>query len=496
MSNPTEFSHRFLLFAGTTEGRLAAEYLAALEQVFTRVCVATSYGKDLMLESIENQNGMEKLQKKQAGSPHFSCSDERIAEDGMEQLIREQMPDLVIDATHPYAKEVTENIQEACNATHTRYLRVLREEGMSPADSDCISVPDLSAAVEFLSSTEGNILAATGSKELAVYARIPQYQHRVFPRVLPLEGVVEKCISLGFSPKNLICMQGPFSEALNTALLCQIQANFLVTKDSGDTGGFSEKLSAARKANCRMVVVQRPKQPDGVSLSQLFQLLSEEFGLPQAAPSHVILPVEEPQLPPEDLQPLLEEPQMGTLESEKLEQSKLEAFTSEIREEPQTQQFLALPKETDHFPLFVRLKDKSVLVVGGGRIALRRINTLLLFADRVQVIAEQPSQELLSLVKKQGSRLRLQSRSYQEGDCADMELVVAATDRRQVNHKIFRECRNLNIPVNVADCPKECSFYFPGVVKDGSLVIGVTAGGTDHSLAAKTVRTIRETLAT
>lgn len=451
MSSPTEFTHRFLLFAGTTEGRLAAEYLATLEQVLTRVCVATSYGKDLMLE------GIQKLQAEKAGSPHFSCSDKRIAEDGMEQLIREQKPDLVIDATHPYAKEVTENIQEACKATDTRYLRVLREEGMSSSDSDCISTPDLSAAVEFLSSTEGNILAATGSKELAVYARIPQYQHRVFPRVLPLEGVVEKCISLGFSPKNLICMQGPFTEAFNTALLCQIQAKFLVTKDSGDTGGFAEKLSAARKANCRVVVVQRPKQPDGVSLSQLFRLLSEEFGLPQAAPNHGTPP--------------LEEPPFATLSSH-----------------------LALPEETHRFPLFVSIQDKRILVVGGGRIALRRINTLLLFADRVQVIAEKPSQELLSLAKEMGARLRLESRSYREGDCADAEMAVAATDNRQVNHKIFQECNAQNIPVNVADCPKECSFYFPGVVKQGSLVIGVTAGGTDHSLAAKTVQKIRENL--
>lgn len=443
MSSSPKFSYRFLLFAGTTEGRLVAEYLSTLEQVSTRVCVATSYGKDLMLE------GIQALHAEKAGSSHFSCSDERIAEEEMEQLIREQKPDLVIDATHPYAKEVTENIQAACKATDTRYLRVLREEGMSSSDSDCISVPDLSAAMEFLSSTEGNILAATGSKELAVYTGIPHYQHRVFPRVLPLEGVVEKCISLGFSPKNLICMQGPFTEAFNTALLCQIQAKFLVTKDSGDTGGFAEKLSAARKAHCRIVVVQRPKQPDGVSLPQLFQLLEQEFGLPQAKASQRILPIETPQVPQD---------------------------------------------ATCRFPLFVSIKDKRILVVGGGRIALRRINTLLLFADRVEVIAEKPSQELLTLAKEMGSRLSLQSRPYQSGDCSDAEMAVAATDNRQVNHKIFQECSAQNIPVNVADCPKECSFYFPGVVKQGSLVIGVTAGGTDHRLAAKTVRTIRETL--
>lgn len=110
----------------------------------------------------------------------------------------------------------------------------------------------------FLPKKEGRIFAATGSKELSAYQVIPDYQDRVVARVLSTPEAVSECAMLGFSGKNLICMQGPFTEDLNVAMLRQAQASWMVTKESGKAGGFLEKLRAAKKAGAKLVVIKRP----------------------------------------------------------------------------------------------------------------------------------------------------------------------------------------------------------------------------------------------
>lgn len=92
-------------------------------------------------------------------------------------------------------------------------------------------------------------------------------------------SVVEQCIALGFQGKHLICMQGPFTVELNQAILKQINANYMVTKDSGSNGGLDEKLEAARKANVIPIVIGRPTKETGYSLEQLIQKLVQDFTL-------------------------------------------------------------------------------------------------------------------------------------------------------------------------------------------------------------------------
>ena len=85
--------------------------------------------------------------------------------------------------------------------------------------------------MEYLNSTEGNILLTTGSKELASYCGIRDRQNRVFARVLPLTKVVEQVEGLGYKGSRLICMQGPFSEEMNLAMINMLDIKFLVTKN-------------------------------------------------------------------------------------------------------------------------------------------------------------------------------------------------------------------------------------------------------------------------
>lgn len=234
---------KILLFAGTTEGRNLAEFLEK-NQIPTEVCVATQYGETLLEEG--------KYLHVHAG---------RLDETEMEQQIQKQQITLVIDATHPYAVIVSQNIRRACSRTGTEYIRLARKETdafWKQEMEDVTEVASVAEAAAFLAKKEGRIFAATGSKELSAYQVIPDYQDRVVARVLSTPEAVSECAMLGFSGKNLICMQGPFTEDLNVAMLRQAQASWMVTKESGKAGGFLEKLRAAKKAGAKLVVIKRP----------------------------------------------------------------------------------------------------------------------------------------------------------------------------------------------------------------------------------------------
>lgn len=269
-----EIRRNIVLFAGTTEGRLLAEYLQELHQPFV-ICVATGYGRDL-LEDI--------CRPDQAGCMEIRQGRLDVTE--MEQMFDELGPELVIDVTHPYAVEVSRNIRLACAGRKgLRLMRCLRESGAGDSrpgtdgvhmpDAGVIHMPDVEAAVTWLSSVTGNILVTTGSKELSSYTRIRDYGQRIYARVLPSEEAVAQCRSLGFEGRHIIAMQGPFSEEMNLAQLREYGCAYLVTKDGGAAGGFSEKIKAARRAGAAAVVIDRPGSGEGLSLDEIKGQLKE-----------------------------------------------------------------------------------------------------------------------------------------------------------------------------------------------------------------------------
>ena len=170
----------------------------------------------------------------------------------MEALLRGA--DLCIDATHPYATAVTANIRAASEAAGVPYRRLLRRPSVLPEGS--ITAANAPEAAKRLVETEGNILLATGAKELSAFA--PLGGGRLYPRVLPLRESLEACEAAGIPHRNIIAMQGPFSLALNLALMRQFDIRYLVTKDGGTAGGFGEKAEAARQAGATLVVIRRP----------------------------------------------------------------------------------------------------------------------------------------------------------------------------------------------------------------------------------------------
>ena len=147
--------YKVLLFGGTVEGRTVAEYLNE-NKIPSMVCVATEYGESLLPQG-----------------EYLELSHERLDEKQMEERMLQMENGLVIDATHPYAQVVTENIETACERTGTAYLRVVRQESRRLEEEETITyVKSIREAVEYLEKTSGNILVTTGSKELSAYTAL------------------------------------------------------------------------------------------------------------------------------------------------------------------------------------------------------------------------------------------------------------------------------------------------------------------------------------
>ena len=274
-----------LIFAGTTEGRTLAEYASA-HSVRCFVSVATDYGKSLIehLEDITLLTG-------------------RMDEEEMERFIEENDIRLVRDATHPFAREVTENIRSACEKARirleeVRYVRCIRPFEKRPSSGQSAEISEtedrvaggertqgeriiytesVQEAVEYLKKTTGNILIATGSKELHLYTEIENYRERCFARVLSTEPAVRESVRLGFEGSHLFAMQGPFAQDLNLALLRQTKAAYFVTKETGKAGGFDEKAEAAEMAGAVLVVIGRPDET-GESVEAVEEMIKEYAG--------------------------------------------------------------------------------------------------------------------------------------------------------------------------------------------------------------------------
>ena len=249
---------KICIFGGTTEGRKLAEFLSG-QPCDVMVCVATDYGQTLLPEA-----------------EHVSVSARRLPVGEIVSLLTEHRFDLVIDATHPYAQSITKSIARACRETGTLRWRLLR--GASGVSPELTYVETVSDAAAFLSETEGNILLTTGSKELAGFSQLPGFSERVWARVLPLQSSLDACAQAGLPASHIFAMQGPFSEAMNAAMLRTIGAQYLVTKDGGAPGGFEEKESAAKSAGARLVVIGRPPEEEGLSLSKTISALCTRFG--------------------------------------------------------------------------------------------------------------------------------------------------------------------------------------------------------------------------
>lgn len=264
-----------LIFAGTTEGRELSARLRA-DGLAVTACVATEYGAQLM----ECGEGV----RVRAG---------RLNRAGMEDLMREGSFLCCVDATHPFAERVSEEIRAACEALSLPYCRVSRDTSASfdealsaGADSGfrLLYADDAAGAAALLKKTEGNILLTTGSRDLQTYtdALGEKGRERLYVRVLPSAESLGKCAYCGVPESHVAAMQGPFDEEMNRALIRHTGAAVLVTKETGDAGGYREKLLAAAGCGIPVIVIRNPERrsaPVGESLREVRDAVLSLAGL-------------------------------------------------------------------------------------------------------------------------------------------------------------------------------------------------------------------------
>ena len=134
-----------------------------------------------------------------------------------------------------------------------------------------------------------------------------------------------------------------------------------------------------------------------------------------------------------------------------------------------------------YFPMFVDLTDANCLVVGGGSVALRKVNVLLDFGAKVHVIAKEISVDLAAL-SEETDHLLLEQREFTPFDLQDRKLVIVATSDNELNGQIYMMCSEEGIPVNVVDDQEKCSFIFPSYIKEQNLVGAFSSGGNSPAL--------------
>lgn len=226
-----------LIFSGIKDGREIASCLAE-DGYKTVLSTLTKHGVDMVevmdnLETICGQMDVEKIEK----------------------FISENSIKTVVDATHPYAEIISENIKKACSNSATRLFKYVREE--IPLNDKVNRYEDIKSLCQKLVKTKGNILLTTGSRKLEEYTRYLPVE-RLYVRVLPIKKSMEKVWDEGFKSKQIIGMQGPFSEEFNKEVYKQCNIRHLVLKNSGPNGGTAQKIESALKSNIEIHLLDRP----------------------------------------------------------------------------------------------------------------------------------------------------------------------------------------------------------------------------------------------
>ena len=228
------------VIAGTEDGRELAGFL--LNNGFeVTASVVSKYGKTLL----ERYEGIQ-------------VNDKKLDENELVELLLTGDFEVLVDASHPYAVNISQNAMAACHRANIPYIRYERES-ISLTYDKIFHVESYEAAAIKAAELGKNIFLTTGSRNLKIFVESPALKEcNLIARILPTAEVLVECEKLGFNPKNIVAMQGPFSTELNVELFKHYQANVIVSKDSGLIGGVDTKLTAAERLNLPIVVIDRP----------------------------------------------------------------------------------------------------------------------------------------------------------------------------------------------------------------------------------------------
>jgi precorrin-6A/cobalt-precorrin-6A reductase len=231
------------VLAGTQDGREIVRLL--LEQGHdVAASVVSSYGGELLAH---------------ACGQRCLINDKPLDEAALKDYLQEHDIRLLVDASHPYAANVSRNAIAVCQALSIPYIRYERD--LSKLDYDRITVVhSYEEAAQAAAALGKKIFLTTGSRNLDKFVHSPDLKDcELTARVLPTAEVIGLCESLGLDAGHIVALQGPFSTELNIALYRQYEADVIVTKNSGEVGGTDTKLEAAKALGLPVVMIDRPK---------------------------------------------------------------------------------------------------------------------------------------------------------------------------------------------------------------------------------------------
>ena len=231
---------KIFLTAGTEDGRKLAEFLTRHGHNVT-VSVVSEYGKKIL----QQYNDIE-------------INDKSLNAAELTENLRGKF-DILVDATHPYAVNVSQNAIDACRRAEIPYIRFERPE-VEVNDENIFRVDGYESAAIKAAELGKNIFITTGSRNLKKFIESPALKDcNLTVRILPTAEVLKECESYGLTPKQIIAMQGPFTTELNAETFKHCRADVIITKNSGKVGGADTKLAAAKILNLPVVMIDRPK---------------------------------------------------------------------------------------------------------------------------------------------------------------------------------------------------------------------------------------------
>ncbi|MDP5274173.1 precorrin-6A reductase [Chengkuizengella axinellae] len=200
----------------------------------------------------------------------------RLTPEDMIELVRAKNIQMIVDASHPYAEEVSKNAIQCAKEIGISYVRFEREGLEFNQHSLLHKVDSYEEAAELAAQKQGVIMLTTGSKTLKTFTdqliNLPDIT--LVARMLPRKDNMEKCEHLGIQQKNIIAMQGPFSKELNKALYEFYNVNVMITKESGKVGAVDEKVESALGMGIETIMISRPKIQYGTKFSDHEQILN------------------------------------------------------------------------------------------------------------------------------------------------------------------------------------------------------------------------------
>ncbi len=225
---------------GTQDSRELVKFLLA-KNFTILLSVTTTYAKELITPH-----------------PNLSINAHPLDAETLPAILKKYHISAFIDATHPYATVISELAINTCQKLTIPYIRYERAcTAVMPKQPLLHYVNSYEEAATLASQLGKTIFITTGSRHLSAFQKyLPT--HRLFLRIIPLLDSLQAALEAGFSPQNIIAMQGRFSKDFNLATYKMLNANVIVTKDSGHIGGTDTKIAAAEELNIPVVIIQRP----------------------------------------------------------------------------------------------------------------------------------------------------------------------------------------------------------------------------------------------